>query len=74
MSAQMELFPTWTRPDWCACDRCGWGVWQLVEPHRFICIAPGGASVNERNRERKAQACGLWKPSAVGQKADNSLL
>lgn len=65
MSAQLELFAQWTRPDECACDHCGWGVWQLVEPHRFFCIAPGGASVNADNRARKAQSCGLWKPREV---------
>lgn len=59
MSAQLELFAQWTAPDECACDRCTWCVWQRVEPHRFHCLRPGGASVNAGNRAKKAETCGM---------------
>lgn len=65
-SSQLGLFPTaapvWTRPDECACDRCRWGVWQVVEPHAFYCIAPGGAGVNKRNRAQRGESCRKRKP------------
>lgn len=57
---QLGLFAAWERPDEHRCDRCRYGVWQAVEPHRFYCIAPGGAGVTASNRATRGAECGKF--------------
>ncbi len=61
MTAQLSLFAFgWTRPNEHRCDRCRYGVWQTAEPHRFYCIAPGGAGVTASNRAVRGDKCGKF--------------
>ncbi len=55
----------WTRPNEHRCDRCGYGVWQSVEPHAFHCLAPCGERVTASNRGWRGAECGMFEPRGI---------